>query len=135
VTTRRTGLRSVTIFALTAACLLLLLTTRAPLYGRDRPKPPDYALIIGTVWGPDDRPIYGIEVNIRRTDQKKPKWHVYSDHHGVFAQRVPVRKADYEIWADTKGVKLLNGKHLQPNPRVTIHVDSNERVDTGLHLQ
>jgi len=74
-------------------------------------------------------------VNIRRTDQKKPKWHVHSDHHGVFAQRVPVGKADYEIWADTKGVKLRNGKHLQPSPRVTVHVESNERVDTGLHLQ
>jgi len=128
-------MRSATIFALTAASLFLLLPARAPLYGRDRPKPPDYALIIGTVWGPDDRPIYGIAVNIRRTDQKKPKWRVYSDHHGVFAQRVPVGKADYEIWAETRKVKLLNGKHLQPSPRVTVHVDNNERVDTGLHLQ
>jgi hypothetical protein len=105
------------------------------VYGRDKPKPPDYALIIGTVWGPDDLPVYGMAVNIRRTDQKRPKWHIYSDHHGVFAQRVPVGTADYEIWADTKGVKLRNGKHLQPSPRVTVHVESNERVDTGLHLQ
>jgi len=129
------GLRFVTIVALTTACLLLLLTTTTPLYGRNRPKPKDYALIYGTVWGPDERPVYGMAINIRRTDQKNAKWHVYSDHHGVFAQRVPVGKANYEIWADTKGVKLRNGKHLQPSPRVAVHVESNERVDTGLHLQ
>src|SRR5438552_15832246 len=101
-TTRRTGLRSATVFSLLAACLLLILTTRAPLYGADRPKPKDYALIIGSVWWPDDAPVYGMAVNIRRTNQKKPKWHVYSDHHWTFAQRYNVGKADYEIWADTK---------------------------------
>ena len=112
-TTRRMILRFATVFAFTAACLLLLLEPTAPLYGRDKPKPKDYALIYGTVWGPDQRPVYGIAINIRRTDQTKAKWHTYSDHHGVFTQRVPVGKADYEIWAETKGVKLLNGKHLQ----------------------
>jgi hypothetical protein len=53
-------------------------------------KPTDpYALIFGTVWGPDDRPVYGISVKIRRVPDKKPKWEVYSDHSGEFAQRFP----------------------------------------------
>ena len=52
---------------------------------RDREKP--YALIFGTVWGPDDRPVYGVTVKIRKATDKKPKWEVFSDHHGEFAQR------------------------------------------------
>jgi len=33
-----------------------------------------YALIFGTVWGPDDHPQYGVKVKIRRADQKKAHW-------------------------------------------------------------
>ena len=57
---------------------------------KDKDKP--YALIAGTVWGPDDRPVYGVTVKIRRaTDKaKKARWQLYSDHMGEFAQRVPV---------------------------------------------
>lgn len=72
---------------------------------------------------------------IRRADKKKAQWHVYSNHRGEFEQRVPVGKADYVIWANTKGIKLRNGKHLQPSPQVTVHIESNERADTGLHLK
>ena len=32
-----------------------------------------YALIFGTVWGPDNHPVYGVRVKIRRTDDKKPR--------------------------------------------------------------
>src|SRR3984893_16431018 len=53
-----------------------------------------YALIFGTVWGPDDRPIYGVRVKIRRAQDKKPKWELYSNHTGEFAQRVQAGKAD-----------------------------------------
>ncbi|MGB2603740.1 MAG: hypothetical protein WBC78_09105, partial [Candidatus Sulfotelmatobacter sp.] len=42
-------------------------------------KPTDsYALIFGTVWGPDNHPVYGVKVSIRRMPAKKPKWEVYS---------------------------------------------------------
>ena len=61
-----------------------------------------YALIFGTVWGPDDRPVYGVRVHIRRADQKKAKWELYSNHSGEFAQRLPAGKADYVVWVDTK---------------------------------
>ena len=94
-----------------------------------------YALIVGTVWGPDDRPVYGIKVKIRRADQRKAKWELYSNHTGEFAQRLPAGKADYIVQADTKGLKLLNGKRLGPGTEVTVHVESEERVDIGLHLK
>ena len=84
-----------------------------------------YAVIFGTVWGPDDKPVYGVKVKIRRESEKKARWEVYSDHHGEFGQRVPVGKAEYVAWADSMGHKSS----------VTIHVEYDERVDTGLHLK
>jgi hypothetical protein len=94
-----------------------------------------YALIAGTVWGPDDRPVYGVHVKIRRADQKKAKWDLYSNHEGEFAQRLPAGKADYIVWADVKGLKLLNGKQLNPGDEVTVHITADERQDIGLHLK
>ena len=101
--------------------------------GQDPRKP--YALIFGTVWGPDNRPVYGVHVRIRRADQKKAKWELYSDHQGEFAQRLPAGKADYIVWADLKGFKLLNGNKLQPGEQVTVHIEADERQDIGLHLK
>ena len=94
-----------------------------------------YALIFGTVWGPDNRPVYGVKVRIRRADQKKAKWEFYSDHHGEFAQRLPAGKADYVVWADSKGVKSAHGNKLQSGPEVTVHIQADERADIGLHLK
>ena len=100
-----------------------------------RLKPDDpYALIFGTVWGPDDRPVYGVLVKIRLSQDKKAKWQLPSDHHGEFAQRVPAGEADYEVWADLKGVKTTDGKPLHLVKEVPVHVDNDERVDIGLHL-
>lgn len=88
-----------------------------------------YALLFGTVYGPDQRPEYGVHVKVRRADQKRPKWELISDHQGEFAQRVPAGKADYIITAD---VKTSKG---QPKPEVTIHVDNDERKDFVLRLK
>jgi len=93
-----------------------------------------YALIFGTVWGPDGRPVYGVAVKIRLATEKKTRWRVYSDHNGEFAQRVPAGKADYVIWLDLKGYKQEGGKQLHQSEDVKVHVDYDERVDTGLHL-
>src|SRR5712692_6281955 len=71
-----------------------------------------YALIFGTVWGPDDHPLYGVKVKIRRADQKKAHWEIYSDHNGEFALRVPVGPSDYFASADLKSYKSLAGKEL-----------------------
>lgn len=94
-----------------------------------------YALIFGTVWGPDNRPVYGVRVRIRRVDQKKAKWELYSDHSGEFAQRLPAGKADYIVWADPKSLKSLNRKEFEPGPAVTVHIAGDERADIGLHLK
>jgi hypothetical protein len=98
-------------------------------------KPTDpYALIFGTVWGPDNHPAYGITVKIRRVPDKKPKWELYSDHSGEFAQRIAAGKADYVVWADLKGVKTSDGHPLHLAEEVPVHVEYDERVDIGLHL-
>jgi len=88
-----------------------------------------YALLFGTIYGPDNRPEYGVHIKIRRADQKKPKWELMSDHQGEFAQRVPAGKADYVITADVKTPKS------QPKPELTVHVDNDERKDFVLHLK
>jgi hypothetical protein len=100
-----------------------------------RPGQP-YALIFGTVWGPDNRPVYGIRVRIRRAADKpnKVRWELFSDHRGEFAQRVPAGEADYILWADLKGVKTKDGKPVRLVQEVTVHVYNDEREDTGLHL-
>jgi hypothetical protein len=105
----------------------------APASKKLKPTDP-YALIFGTVWGPDDHPVYGVTVKIRRASDKKPKWELYSDHAGEFAQRVPAGKADYVVWADLKGVKTADGRALRLVQEVDIHIEYDERVDIGLHL-
>jgi len=99
----------------------------------DKPKP--YALIFGTVWSPDNRPLYGVKIKIRRADQKKARWDLYSDRNGEFAQRLPPGRADYLVWADLKGYKPPAGKQLQPGEEVKVHIEGDERVDIGLHLK
>ena len=94
-----------------------------------------YALIFGTVWAPDNRPLYGVKIKIRRAEQKKAHWELYSDHNGEFAQRLPPGRADYLVWADLKGYNPPVGKQLQPGEEVKVHIDGDERVDIGLHLK
>jgi hypothetical protein len=125
-------------------CLTILCFALFPGQGRQRlyaaPALPQhdkpYALIFGTVWGPDDRPVYGVRVKIRRaTDKpKKVRWEVYSDHHGEFAQRVPVGELDYILSADLKGVKFADGTQAKMEKEVTVHIYNDEREDIGLHL-
>jgi hypothetical protein len=116
-------------------CVLLFpsISPQQELAAQKSKKKP-YALIAGTVWGPDDRPIYGVQVNIRRAKDKKPKWQVYSDHHGEFAQRVPAGEAEYILSADLKHYKSADGKPLRLPQEVTVHIYGDEREDTGLHL-
>lgn len=88
----------------------------------------DYALIYGTVWGPDDHTVAGVPISIRRASDKKPKWQLVSDRRGEFAQRVPVGNQDYIVQAD---IKVPKG---EPKPEVTVHIDDDERKDIGIHL-
>ena len=101
----------------------------------DKLKPTDpYALIFGTVWGPDDHPVYGVKVLIRRASDKKPRWELYSDHAGEFAQRVAAGKNDYIVSADLKHTKTNDGHPVHLTEEVPVHVEYDERVDIGLHL-
>ena len=120
------------LFAVFASCVQPLAAVTAP---PQKLKPNDrYALIFGTVWGPDDHAVYGIKVYIHRLPGKKPKWELTSDHAGEFAQRVPVGEADYLVWADLKGVKTADGHPLHLVQPVTVHVEYDERIDMSLHL-
>jgi hypothetical protein len=94
-----------------------------------------YALIFGTVWSPDNRPVYGVKIKCRRSDQKKARWELYSDHNGEFAFRVPAGKADYLVTADLKDFKSMEGKKFQAPPEVTVHIENDERSDIGVHLK
>jgi hypothetical protein len=126
--------------ALFAACALVLLLvgssglSAAPLHLPD-PSPQsdtthkDYALIIGTVWGPDDRPVAGVPIKIQSVTGKKAKWELVSDRQGEFAQRVPVGRQDYTIQAKVKTPKG------EPKPEITVQIEDNERKDVSLHLK
>jgi hypothetical protein len=128
------GLRSPLRLLAVLACLILLTTSAIP-ETRKPPQPVKTALIFGTVWGPDDRPVPGVSVNIRRANEKKARWHARSNRRGEFEQELPAGKQDYVIRADVKNLKSPDGKHLHAGPEVTVHIESNERADTGLHLQ
>ncbi len=88
-----------------------------------------YALLFGTVYDATGHPVYGVKITIRRADQKKAKWELYSDHQGEVAQRVPAGEADYVITADVKGPKGA------PKPETTVRIEKEERKDFSLHLK
>ena len=121
---------------LAAGAVLCVLAFLVPNWARSeaKPKPKPYGLIFGTVWDPDGHFLYGVKVKIRRADEKKVRWELYSNHTGEFAQRVPVGPGDYVVWADVKGYKLPDGRRLQPGPEVKVRIEGDERVDIGLHL-
>jgi hypothetical protein len=98
----------------------------------------DYALIFGTVWDRQNRPVQGATIKIRRQDEKKPRWELISDRSGEFAQRVPPGQADYIIWVDdTRNVvdSTVVKRKLKPGQvESRVHIENDERADIGLHL-
>ena len=117
---------------------LIVIATGAfacPVYLSEQKPEKPYALIYGTVFGPDNRSVYGIRVKIRRSDQKKARWELYSDHAGEFAQRVPAGRVDYVVFADLKSCKTPECKKLHEGTEVTVHIQNDERADISLHLK
>jgi hypothetical protein len=106
--------------------LLWLSACAAPSSCNTKPAP--YALIFGTVWGAGEHPLYGVHIKLRRASEKKFRWEAFSDHRGEFAIRVPAGRYDYVLVPD---LKHANDK---PLPQTHIHVESDERIDTGIHL-
>lgn len=94
-----------------------------------------YALIFGTVWGPDDHPVYGVRVKVRRASETKIRWELLSDHNGEFAFRLPAGRQDYVVAPDLKGVKSISGKQLEIVQEAHVHIENDERSDIGLHLK
>jgi hypothetical protein len=119
------------------SCLVVLWIIIIPVVAQagERLTAKNSAVIFGTVWGPDDRPVYGVTVKIRRARDKRAHWEVHSNHLGEFEQLVPAGKETYVLWADTRGFKTSDGKHLQPGQPVTVEIEGNERVNTGVHLK
>ena len=131
--------RNLSFQAILIIALLLLpgLDLQHASLAAQRSKEKPFAVIVGTVWGPDDRPVYGVTVKIRKsTDKpKKVRYEVYSDHHGEFEQRLPAGEAEYIVWADLKGYKPGDGQPLHLVKEVTVHIYNDERQDIGLHLE
>ena len=128
-------MRRLSLGALAALLLLPAFTFQNGQLLAQKRKP--YAVIVGTVWGPDDHPVYGVPVKIRLAKDKpnKVRWQVSSDHHGEFEQQLPAKEADYVLSADLKGFKTTDGKQLRLVKEVTVHIYRDERQDVGLHLE
>lgn len=99
-----------------------------------------YALIFGTAYGPDDRPLYGVKITIHREGKKHGSWGLISDHRGEFAQRVPAEASDYLIKGEAEYAptgadgkpQIKKKKKLKGETRV--HIEGEERQDIGIHL-
>jgi len=59
-------------------------------------------LIIGTVFDPKGFAFPGVELKIRRRNEKKYRWDSYTNSRGDFAVRVP-QGSDYEMVVRAKG--------------------------------
>src|SRR5690348_18192231 len=93
--------------ACVAICVLLALFPCSVAASKDKPrKEKPYALIFGTAYGPDDRPLYGVKITIRPQAKQHPSWDLMSDHRGEFAQRVPPGPADYLIHGEAEYAPL-----------------------------
>ena len=129
-----------------AAAWLVLCVMAAPGFAgaddkKDKQKAEKpYALIFGTAYGPDDRPLYGVKVTIRLPAKKHPSWELMSDHRGEFAQRVPPGPSDYVIHGEAEYAPLGPDGRPQMSKKkrlsgdAKVHVESQERLDISLHL-
>src|SRR3954471_17227975 len=133
MTTNRSRIASV---MLATACALLLaslslaptsLAAASTLGDKKLDPHQPYALSFGTVFGPDQRPVRGVKLKIRRQGEKKAL-ELVSDGNGEFAHRYPAGKADYVVWAD------LKDKQAAEKTQVKVHIDNDERQDITLHL-
>jgi hypothetical protein len=116
-------------FPRAAASLLCLALGLLPAMAQKDPKGKDpYAVIFGTVVGPDNRPVPGVPVKIRLADKKKARWEHVSDRRGEFARRVPPGPADYVVWLD------LKNREAAEKTAVKVHITKEEQQDILLHL-
>ena len=84
-------------------------------------------LIIGTVFDPKGYAFPGVELRIRRSNEKKYRWDSYTNSRGEFAVRVP-QGADYEMVIRAKGfadqTRALDAKTGVSEARIVFHMES-----------
>jgi hypothetical protein len=124
-----------------AMCVLLALLPSGVAASKEKPKKEKpYALIFGTAYGPNDRPLYGVKITIRPQTKKHPSWDLISDHRGEFAQRVPAGTNDYLVRGEAEYAPVGDdgkpqlSKKLRLKGETRVHVDNEERRDISLHL-
>jgi hypothetical protein len=110
------------------ALFLLFCVTAVDAIQKDPRGSDPYAVIFGTVVGPDRRPVQGAKVKIRLAEKKKARWQHISDRRGEFARRVPPGPADYIVWLD------LKDRQAAEKSAVTVHLEADEQRDIILHL-
>ena len=122
-------------------CVLLALLPFSLASSKDKlKKEKPYALIFGTAYGPNDRPLYGVKITIRPEKKKHPSWELISDHRGEFAQRVPAGTNDYLIHGEAEYAPVGDDGKPQLSKKVRlkgetrVHVDNEERRDISVHL-
>jgi hypothetical protein len=125
-----------------AIVVLAALTQLSAATSKDKPqKEKPYALIFGTAFGPNDRPLYGVKVTIRPEKKRHPSWDLISDHRGEFAQRVPQGPGDYVIRGEAEYApvgedgKPQLSKKMRLKGEAKVHVENEERLDLNLHLR
>jgi hypothetical protein len=86
-------------------------------------------LIIGTVFDPKGYAFPGVELRVRRTNEKKYRWESYTDSRGEFAVRVP-QGTDYEMVIRAKGfadqTKALDAKTGVSEARIVVRMEPAE---------
>jgi hypothetical protein len=86
-------------------------------------------LIIGTVFDPKGYAFAGVELRIRRSNEKKYRWDSYTNSRGEFAVRVP-QGSDYEVVIHAKGfadqLRALDAKTGVSEARIVFHMESAE---------
>ena len=124
-----------------AICVLLALLPSGVAASKEKPKKEKpYALIFGTAYGPNDRPLYGVKITIRPQTKKHPSWDLISDHRGEFALRVPAGTNDYLVHGEAEYAPVGDDGKPQLSKKVRlkgetrVHVDNEERRDISLHL-
>ena len=146
-TTRTRKTRTVTIKARRSRrtafwlALFVLAALFQPSALADKKKPEKaYGLIFGTAYGPDDRPLYGVRITIRRQGKRHQNWELLSDHRGEFAQRVPPGPGDYLIQGEAEYApagpdgKPQMSKKKRLKGETKVHIENEERQDIGVHL-
>jgi hypothetical protein len=114
-------------------CLVCLFFSHSLFAAKDKDLRKHFGLIFGTAYGPDDRPLYGVKIEIHAVGRKNPHWEHVSDHQGEFAQRVPPGPADYLITGEVEIASPQN-KKKKIKAEKTVHIQAEERQDVGLHL-